>query len=159
MALEGDTRNPLTYLIYDLMTGDMLAELPFTGVKFSQRLNTPGEFNGALNYLDPGVRALNQARPHSSSTVPVSCCGVASSGPPTTHEPPQAPCLSVARSSGATSLVVSRLSTTPSRHGSPSCLRLMAYPSSVIRWRLEPLSFKTLSTLRTLRLDLPPVSL
>jgi len=55
MPLEGDSRNPLTYLIYDLMTGDVLAELPFTGVTFSQRLNTPGAFNGNLDFLDPKV--------------------------------------------------------------------------------------------------------
>jgi hypothetical protein len=58
MALEGDSRNPITYLLYDLMTGNLLAEMPFTSVTLSQRLNVPGQFQGSLNFLDTRIRNL-----------------------------------------------------------------------------------------------------
>ncbi len=58
LAIKTPTTNPITYLLFDVMTGDMLAELPFTGVTWSQRLNTPGTFSASLNFLDPKVRKL-----------------------------------------------------------------------------------------------------
>lgn len=58
MPIEGSPLNPLTYLIYDVMTGILLAELPFDGVTFSQRLNTPGQFQATLNFLDPNIQKL-----------------------------------------------------------------------------------------------------
>jgi hypothetical protein len=36
------------YLFADLVTNDILAELPLTNVQFTQVLNTPGSFNGAI---------------------------------------------------------------------------------------------------------------
>lgn len=37
----------------------MIAEVPFFGVKFSQRLNTPGSFSANLNLRDSSAQALN----------------------------------------------------------------------------------------------------
>lgn len=42
-----------TYLLYDFMSGELLADLPFTGVSFSQRLNTPGQWQGSIVLGDP----------------------------------------------------------------------------------------------------------
>jgi hypothetical protein len=48
----------VTYYSYDLLTLTLLAELPYTGVGFSQRLNSTGSFSGALLLSDPKVQSL-----------------------------------------------------------------------------------------------------
>jgi hypothetical protein len=51
--------NPLTFLAYDMISGNLLAEVPFSGgTTFSSRLNTPGSFSGKLDFLDPRVQAI-----------------------------------------------------------------------------------------------------
>lgn len=49
----------ITYLAYDLMSGSMIDELPLTGVKWSQRLNAAGTFEGKLQLSDPRVQRLD----------------------------------------------------------------------------------------------------
>lgn len=48
-----------TYFSFDLLSLNLLAELPFTGVTFSQRLNTSGSFGGSLLLSDPKIQALD----------------------------------------------------------------------------------------------------
>ena len=36
------------YLFADLVTNDILAEIPLTNVNFTQSLNTPGSFTGSI---------------------------------------------------------------------------------------------------------------
>jgi hypothetical protein len=45
------------YLFADLLTNDIYAELPLTGVSFSQELNTAGAFSGHLMIGDPVLEA------------------------------------------------------------------------------------------------------
>ena len=47
-----------TFYSYDLLTYTLLAELPYTNVTFSQRLNVAGSFSGDLLLSDPRVRNL-----------------------------------------------------------------------------------------------------
>jgi len=47
-----------TYFAYDLLTYNLLAELPYTNVTFSQRLNVAGSFTGDLLLSDPRIKNL-----------------------------------------------------------------------------------------------------
>jgi hypothetical protein len=47
------------YLFADLLTNEILAELPLTGVSFTQILNTPGSFSGRLMISDPTENQLD----------------------------------------------------------------------------------------------------
>lgn len=49
----------ITYYTYDLMTSALLAELPFTGVNWSQQLNDAGSWSGSLDLADPKIQNLN----------------------------------------------------------------------------------------------------
>jgi hypothetical protein len=51
-------RGVFTYYSFDLLSLRLLAELPYTGVGFSHRLNTAGAFSAQLQLSDPGVMAL-----------------------------------------------------------------------------------------------------
>src|SRR5215468_3031033 len=45
-----------TYLVGDLATGTIVAELPLFGVSFDKRLNDTGSLRAQLRIDDPGVR-------------------------------------------------------------------------------------------------------
>ena len=51
-----------TYLAADLATGNVLAELPLSGVKFGRVLNDAGTFSGSLALGDPRVARLDPVR-------------------------------------------------------------------------------------------------
>lgn len=55
-----------TYLVCDLRTNALLAELPLSSVSFSRILNGAGHFQGTLHLGDPKVTALNPI----ASTIP-----------------------------------------------------------------------------------------
>lgn len=56
MAIEGTKQNPFAFLAYDIMTGNLLEEVPLKNVSVQQRLNTPGTLQGEVDLLDPAVR-------------------------------------------------------------------------------------------------------
>lgn len=57
------------YLFADLITNSILAELPMTGVTFTQQLNTAGTFQGKI--LLSGINAAKQNV--SNATIPAKC--------------------------------------------------------------------------------------
>ena len=52
--------NSWSYLFYDLVTNEPLAQLPLNGVSFSSQLNNSGTFAGSLNLADPNIRQALQ---------------------------------------------------------------------------------------------------
>lgn len=52
------TGSPVTYLLYDIMSGQFLGDIPFEQVSFSQQLNDAGRWQGVLTIEDPRVQAL-----------------------------------------------------------------------------------------------------
>lgn len=56
----------VTHYAYDLTSGTLIAELPMTNVRWSQRLNQAGSFSGQINFRDarmPLVDVINSTRP------------------------------------------------------------------------------------------------
>ncbi|NKY97848.1 hypothetical protein [Nocardiopsis alborubida] len=51
-----------TYYVADLLSGEIIGDLPLTGVGFTRVLNAPGTFRGSLPTRDPAVRALAPRR-------------------------------------------------------------------------------------------------
>ena len=51
-----------TYYVADLLTGEIIGDLPLTGVGFTRVLNAPGTFRGSLHTRDPRVLALAPRR-------------------------------------------------------------------------------------------------
>lgn len=49
----------VNYLFTNVFSGEVLAELPLTGVQFSLMLNQPGPFQATLNVEDPLVQTVN----------------------------------------------------------------------------------------------------